>query len=53
MILADIHLLDGSFGIHTVNEMLSAAPLPVIFITAFPERLEQAFLVTNPFNPVW
>ncbi|WP_378947870.1 response regulator [Mesorhizobium sp. ANAO-SY3R2] len=57
MILADIQLADGSSGIDAVNEMLSSAPLPVIFITAFPERLltgerpEPAFLVTKPFNP--
>lgn len=57
MILADIQLADGSSGIDAVNEILSTAPLPVIFITAFPERLltgerpEPAFLVTKPFNP--
>ena len=57
MVLADIQLADGSSGIDAVNEILSAAPVPVIFITAFPERLltgerpEPAFLVTKPFNP--
>ncbi|WP_269931295.1 response regulator [Aminobacter sp. HY435] len=57
MVLADIQLADGSSGIDAVNEILSTAPLPVIFITAFPERLltgerpEPAFLVTKPFNP--
>lgn len=57
MILADIQLADGSSGIDAVNEILSAAAVPVIFITAFPERLltgerpEPAFLVTKPFNP--
>lgn len=57
MVLADIHLADGSSGIDAVNEILSATPVPVIFITAFPERLltgerpEPAFLVTKPFNP--
>ena len=57
MVLADIQLADGSSGIDAVNEILSSAPLPVIFITAFPERLltgerpEPAFLVTKPFNP--
>jgi CheY-like chemotaxis protein len=57
MILADIQLADGSSGIDAVNEILSAASVPVIFITAFPERLltgerpEPAFLVTKPFNP--
>ena len=57
MVLADIQLADGSSGIDAVNEILSSHPVPVIFITAFPERLltgerpEPAFLVTKPFNP--
>lgn len=57
MILADIQLADGSSGIDAVNEILNSASIPVIFITAFPERLltgerpEPAFLVTKPFNP--
>lgn len=57
MVLADIQLADGSSGIDAVNEILSNTPVPVIFITAFPERLltgerpEPAFLVTKPFNP--
>jgi CheY-like chemotaxis protein len=57
MILADIQLADGTSGIDAVNEILSSASVPVIFITAFPERLltgerpEPAFLVTKPFNP--
>ncbi len=57
MILADIQLADGSSGIEAVNEILATADIPVIFITAFPERLltgdrpEPAFLVTKPFNP--
>jgi len=57
MVLADIQLADGSSGIDAVNEILASTPVPVIFITAFPERLltgerpEPAFLVTKPFNP--
>jgi DNA-directed RNA polymerase specialized sigma24 family protein len=57
MVLADIQLADGSSGIDAVNEILANTPVPVIFITAFPERLltgerpEPAFLVTKPFNP--
>lgn len=57
MVLADIQLADGSSGIDAVNEILATTPVPVIFITAFPERLltgerpEPAFLVTKPFNP--
>ena len=57
MVLADIQLADGSSGIDAVNDILKTATIPVIFITAFPERLltgerpEPAFLVTKPFNP--
>jgi DNA-directed RNA polymerase specialized sigma24 family protein len=57
MILADIQLADGSSGIDAVNDILNAHHIPVIFITAFPERLltgerpEPTFLVTKPFNP--
>lgn len=57
MILADIQLADGSSGIDAVNDILTSHSVPVIFITAFPERLltgerpEPAFLVTKPFNP--
>jgi CheY-like chemotaxis protein len=57
MVLADIQLADGSSGIDAVNEILNLTSVPVIFITAFPERLltgerpEPAFLVTKPFNP--
>lgn len=57
MVLADIQLADGSSGIDAVNDILADVSLPVIFITAFPERLltgerpEPAFLVTKPFNP--
>lgn len=57
MVLADIQLADGSSGIDAVNDILKVDSIPVIFITAFPERLltgerpEPAFLVTKPFNP--
>jgi CheY-like chemotaxis protein len=57
MILADIQLADGSSGIDAVNDILTTHSVPVIFITAFPERLltgerpEPTFLVTKPFNP--
>ncbi|SNY91308.1 Response regulator receiver domain-containing protein [Cohaesibacter sp. ES.047] len=56
MVLADIQLADGSSGIDAVNDILSDSDIPVIFITAFPERLltgerpEPTFLVTKPFN---
>ena len=57
MVLADIQLADGNSGIDAVNDILKSASIPVVFITAFPERLltgerpEPAFLVTKPFNP--
>ncbi len=57
LILADIQLADGSSGIDAVNEILESVNVPVIFITAYPERLltglrpEPTFLVTKPFRP--
>ncbi|MCB1378111.1 MAG: response regulator [Alphaproteobacteria bacterium] len=57
LILSDIHLADGSSGIDAVNELIRQYDVPVIFITAFPERLltgqrpEPAFLITKPFSP--
>ena len=57
LILADIQLQDDSSGIEAVQEILRSATVPVIFVTAFPERLltgerpEPAFLVTKPFDP--
>jgi CheY-like chemotaxis protein len=57
LILSDIQLADGSSGIDAVNEILRAANgIPVIFITAFPERLltgerpEPAFVITKPYT---
>jgi CheY-like chemotaxis protein len=57
LILADIQLADHSSGIDAVNDILAQHPdIPVIFITAFPERLltgnkpEPAFLITKPFS---
>jgi DNA-directed RNA polymerase specialized sigma24 family protein len=56
-ILADIQLADGSSGIDAVNDIVRDAPVPVIFITAFPERLltgeraEPTFLLTKPYRP--
>jgi DNA-directed RNA polymerase specialized sigma24 family protein/CheY-like chemotaxis protein len=57
LILADIQLADGSSGLDAVNEMLASFSAPVVFITAYPERLltgerpEPAFLITKPFQP--
>jgi len=58
LILADVRLADGSSGIEAVDEILEAsgADMPVIFITAYPQRLltgerrEPAFVITKPFE---
>jgi CheY-like chemotaxis protein/DNA-directed RNA polymerase specialized sigma24 family protein len=57
LILADIQLADGSSGLDAVNEMLHRFEVPVIFITAYPERFltgerpEPAFLIAKPYQP--
>ena len=57
LVLADIQLADGSSGIDAVKDILKKFDVPVIFITAFPERLltgerpEPTFLITKPFQP--
>jgi DNA-directed RNA polymerase specialized sigma24 family protein len=57
LVLADIQLADGSSGLDAVNQMLQAFSVPVIFITAYPDRLltgsrpEPAFLITKPYQP--
>ena len=56
LVLADIQLADGSSGLDAVDDILAFGDLPVIFITAFPERLltgdrpEPTYLVTKPFQ---
>ncbi len=57
LILADIQLADNSSGIDAVNDLLAQfGNIPVIFITAFPERLltgdrpEPAFLISKPYS---
>lgn len=57
LIMSDIQLADGSSGIDAVNKIVEDAPdIPVIFITAFPERLltgegpEPAFLISKPYT---
>ena len=56
LVLADIHLADGSSGLDAVNDILRDRDLPVIFITAYPEQLltgkrpEPTFLITKPFR---
>ncbi|WCT77731.1 response regulator [Novosphingobium humi] len=56
LVLADIQLADGSSGLDAVADLLAVADVPVIFITAFPERLltgdgpEPTWLITKPFR---
>jgi CheY-like chemotaxis protein/DNA-directed RNA polymerase specialized sigma24 family protein len=56
LLLVDIQLADSSSGIDAVEEILAKASVPVIFITAYPERLltgerpEPTYLVTKPFQ---
>ncbi|OYW82979.1 MAG: response regulator [Sphingobium sp. 32-64-5] len=56
LVLADIQLADNSSGIDAVKDILAQFSVPVIFITAFPERLltgerpEPTFLITKPFQ---
>jgi DNA-directed RNA polymerase specialized sigma24 family protein len=56
LILADIQLADGSSGLDAVNELLGSFEVPVVFITAYPERFltgqrpEPAFLIAKPFQ---
>lgn len=57
LVLADIQLADGSSGLEAVNELIETVEVPVIFITAYPERFltgvrpEPAFLIAKPFQP--
>lgn len=56
LILSDLQLADGSSGLNAVNEILTFAPLPVIFITAHPAlfltgtRREPLFALAKPFK---
>jgi DNA-directed RNA polymerase specialized sigma24 family protein len=56
LVLADIQLADGSSGMDAVNRILESVSVPVIFVTAYPERLltgerpEPAYLINKPFH---
>ena len=56
LILSDVQLADGSSGIDAVRDILSLRQVPVIYITAYPERLltgrraEPNFLISKPFD---
>src|ERR1043166_7265184 len=57
LVLADVKLADGSSGLDAVNDILASFTIPVVFVTAFPERLmtgerpEPTFLIAKPFRP--
>jgi len=58
LILADINLGLGGDGTNAVSAILASHYAPVIFVTAYPERLltgdaiEPAFVITKPFEPL-
>jgi len=57
LILADINLGEGGSGIDAVSEILDSFDIPVIFVTAYPEKLltgerpEPTYLIAKPFLP--
>jgi len=57
LILADINLGEGGSGIDAVNEILGSFDVPVILVTAYPEKLltgerpEPTYLIAKPFLP--
>ena len=58
LILADINLGAGGDGTSAVSRIIRSHYAPVIFVTAYPERLltgealEPAFVITKPFEPL-
>jgi CheY-like chemotaxis protein/DNA-directed RNA polymerase specialized sigma24 family protein len=56
LILADVKLADGSSGLDAVREIVAESDMPVIFITAYPEKVltgerpEPTFLISKPFQ---
>jgi len=58
LILADINLGRGGDGSHAVARIQQLMAVPVIFVTAYPERLltaegvEPAFIISKPFEPL-
>lgn len=57
LVLADINLGEGGSGIDAVAEILDSFDIPVIFVTAYPEKLltgerpEPTYLIAKPFLP--
>jgi CheY-like chemotaxis protein len=58
LILADINLGVGGDGTAAVERILRQHKVPVIFVTAYPERLltgdvaEPVYVITKPFEPL-
>ncbi len=56
LVLADVQLADGSSGLDAIGDILRETPVPVIFITAYPEQVltglrpEPTFLIPKPFQ---
>jgi DNA-directed RNA polymerase specialized sigma24 family protein/CheY-like chemotaxis protein len=56
LILADVKLADGSSGLDAVREIVAKDEIPIIFITAYPEKVltgerpEPTFLISKPFQ---
>ena len=56
LVIADVRLADGSSGLDAVNEILRGFKVPVVFVSAYPERLatghgpEPTFLIPKPFR---
>jgi CheY-like chemotaxis protein len=57
LVLADVNLGQGGDGAAAVERILARHAVPVIFVTAYPERLltglrvEPAFIIAKPFEP--
>lgn len=57
LVLADVNLGAGGDGTSAVARIMQTQRAPVIFVTAYPERLltgqdlEPAFIITKPFEP--
>ena len=58
LVLADVNLGAGGDGVTAVSRILASHKAPVIFVTAYPERLltghdvEPAFVIAKPFDPM-
>jgi len=58
LVLADVNLGRGGNGIVAVRRILESLPVPVIFVTAYPEQLLMAegvgpaLVIRKPFDPV-